>query len=806
MEYSLKELLDIPKLRDLLDSLDELHSMPSAVIDIDGNILIATAWQDICEKFHRINPETEKKCIESDRSIESDLNQQMPQVIYRCPMGLVDAAMPIVVAGNHLGNVFTGQLFIDPPEEAYFANQARQYGFDVPEYLAAMKKVPYFTEETLRKNLNFIHRLTLMLAEEGLQNKLLRESEDRFRALHDASFGGVIIHEKGLILDCNQSLSEITGFSHDELIGMDGLKLIAPDSLDLVLNNIKNGYAEAYEVEGVRNDGSIYPLAIRGKNVTYQGREVRVIEFRDISEQKQAENALQESEKRFRELIEQSPIGLALCAMDGSLVSVNPAYAKILGYSIEETLRLTYWDITPKKYAPDEQRQLRQLEATGHYGPYEKEYRHKDGHLVPVRLNGMIVVRDGEKHIWSSVEDITVLKKAEADKNALMEQLRHSQKMEAIGTLAGGVAHDFNNILSAILGYTELTLRNPNCDTKSRKNLKHILSAAERARELVKQILMYSRKGEKNLELVELHSVVLEAIRLLRKTIPTTVSIRLDIDPGTGTVRGDSTQIHQVVMNLCTNAYHSLSEQSGEIAIKLDQVDVDAVTAAKYPNLRQGRYGQLTVSDNGSGMPPKIMTRIFDPFFTTKKQGEGTGMGLAVTHGIVQSHDGAIGVESAVGDGTTFNVFFPLSSEIPNGKKTSYDASVNQPGSEHILLVDDEAMLVDLGKETLESLGYRVTATTSANEALELFQANPDNYDLIVTDQTMPEMSGDVLAQKAMLIRTDLPVLICTGHSAVLNAEKAQAIGVKALLMKPLNSKELNSEIRKILESPIDGQ
>lgn len=277
-------------------------------------------------------------------------------------------------------------------------------------------------------------------------------------------------------------------------------------------------------------------------------------QFRFIRVRKKAEEDLRDSEKWLRDLIDQSPIGLALCRMDGSLVTVNPAFADIIGYSVEDALQLTYWDITPKSYAPQERHQLKLLETSGYYGPYEKEYRHRDGHLVPVRLNGMIFTRNEEKFIWSSVEDITAIK----EKNKLEEQLRHSQKVETIGRLAGGIAHDFNNILAAILGYAELALRNKETQSQSRKSLEQILSAANRAKKLVKQILVFSRREKESREDVRLDAILDESVQLLRKTIPSTVTIDLDIEKGVGAVLADSTQIHQVIMNLCTNAFHAL--------------------------------------------------------------------------------------------------------------------------------------------------------------------------------------------------------------------------------------------------------
>jgi PAS domain S-box-containing protein len=483
---------------------------------------------------------------------------------------------------------------------------------------------------------------------------------------------------------------------------------------------------------------------------------------------------------------------------DLTMQYVSPSCERITGYSADEFMNdsnllnriifeadRTLW----QKHIDDPENRCESL---------EHRIIAKDGSIKWIgHTCQSIFAPDGEyrgKRV--SNRDVTSIK-------TVQEQLRQSQKMEAIGTLAGGIAHDFNNILSAILGYTELTLKNPDVDTKSRKNLGYVLEAAKRARDLVRQILMFSRKEEQCHLPVNFHTAVEEACTLIRKSIPTTVPLHLDIDTNTGIVMANSTQIHQVVINLCMNAYHSLSQQGGHINLKLAPVNIDTMTAANHPNLRPGKYAQLTVSDNGMGIPAETIPRIFEPFFTTKKQGEGTGMGLAIIHGIVQTHDGAIGVESLVGKGTTFKLFFPLTlQESAIDKQTTVQTAMKAQNSEHILWVDDEVMLATLGKETLEPLGYKVTTTTSALEALNLFQQAPNDYDLVVTDQAMPEMTGDVLAKRVMMIRADMPIIICTGHSALLTPKRAQAIGVKAFLMKPLDVNELNREIRKNFDNP----
>jgi CheY-like chemotaxis protein len=295
--------------------------------------------------------------------------------------------------------------------------------------------------------------------------------------------------------------------------------------------------------------------------------------------------------------------------------------------------------------------------------------------------------------------------------------------------------------------------------------------------------------------------VVREAIDLLRPTIPSTANFVVDIDSNTGCVLADATELHQIVMNLCTNAYYSLENEVGEIHIHLRPVLVDHAMASEYPNLREGAYALLTVRDTGTGMDALTMSRIFEPFFTTKEQGKGTGMGLAVVHGIVQSCGGAIGVESSPGSGSTFKVFFPLGEAAAHNARAD---SLQLPhGTERILLVDDEPSLVDLGEKVLRSLGYDVFATVSAREAFEVFKANPDSFALIITDQTMPEMSGDLLAKEAMSVRPGIPVIICTGHSSMLDEEKARAIGIRALLMKPFDIKRLARSVRKAIDESV---
>ena len=517
-----------------------------------------------------------------------------------------------------------------------------------------------------------------------------------------------------------------------------------------------------------------------------------------IDKRKQIEEALRNSESKFRELVELSPIGLALCKMDGQLVSVNPAYAKIVGHSIDDALKLSYWDVTPESYAEDEKCQMDKITKTGRYGPYEKEYIHKDGHLVPVRLNGMLVNRDGEKFIWSSVEDITTLKEAEEDNYKLSEQLRQSHKMEAIGTLAGGIAHDFNNLLGIILGYAELIRDNSPDNSSDKNNIEQVLIAGDRAKDLVSHILSFSRKENKKSSPVSIHLLVKESINLIRSTIPTTIEIKQNIDPQCGNILANSTQIQQVLMNLCTNAAQSMEENGGILQVELIPTKLTADDLGTEPDLKPGSYVRLSVKDNGIGIEQKDIDKIFDPYFTTKEIGKGSGMGLAVVIGIVKSYGGMITVDSKPGKGTIFYVYFPV---IDKKVVTEMEKNEDLPmGIEKVLVVDDEESIADMTMRRLENLGYQVTSKTNSKEALELFRSQSDSFDIVISDQTMPELTGEELAKKLLEIRPNIPIIICTGYSSKMDEEKAKSIGISAFIMKPVDKGELAKTIRQVLD------
>jgi PAS domain S-box-containing protein len=381
------------------------------------------------------------------------------------------------------------------------------------------------------------------------------------------------------------------------------------------------------------------------------------------------------------------------------------------------------------------------------------------------------------------------------------EQLRHTRKMEAIGTLAGGIAHDFNNILTAILGYTELTLNQVSQNTKAWRNLQGVLTAGKRATELVQQILTFSRKSDQERKPLHLHLVVKETLKLLRASLPTTITIFPDIAEDTGPIHANPTQMHQVLMNLCANAEYAMRQTGGILKVRLDAVEVDAAFAAQRPALHSGPHVRLTVQDTGPGIAPDILERIFEPFFTTKDVGQGSGMGLAVVHGILKSHNGAITIKSALGNGTTFEIYLPRIDATAADEALSDEALPNGKGS--ILFVDDEDALAVWAQEMLEHLGYDVVVRTDGTQALKAFRMTPHRFDLVITDQTMPYMTGDVLARELRHIRPDIPIILCTGFSHTINAEQAKAQEIDAFLMKPLTTRDLGLAIQRVLTQHI---
>lgn len=418
---------------------------------------------------------------------------------------------------------------------------------------------------------------------------------------------------------------------------------------------------------------------------------------------------------------------------------------------------------------------------------------------MAIGLNKCLLYDQVQQHAMDLKVSLSRIEQAETEHRLLMQHLQQSQKMEAIGTLASGIAHDFNNILSAVIGYSELALLSISDALKCREKLNMVLIATGRAKALIQQILAFSRQSEEERKPVQIALIIKEVLQFLRASLPATIEIRKDISDNIDNILADPVQIHQIFMNLCTNAHHAMKASGGVLDVRLASVDLGPDHAAVHPNFRPGPYVRITVEDTGHGMNQATLQKIFDPYFTTKEKGVGTGLGLAVVHGIVQKHGGVITVKSEPGKGSIFDLYFPAiqkEAESTPGKPEKLPT-----GNEHILLIDDEQVLVDIGREMLEYLGYTVETRTSSVDALALFSRNPGRFDLVVTDMTMPNMTGDKLSAEMLRMRPDLPIVICTGYSDIIMEERIKALGIRALVMKPILLSKIADAIRKALDS-----
>lgn len=512
---------------------------------------------------------------------------------------------------------------------------------------------------------------------------------------------------------------------------------------------------------------------------------------------------LQEEERKYRGLFEESTNSIILYDPETRLpVEFNHLAHEHLGYTAAEfrEKRMEDYSLTPVEEIIEK---IRRTVEDGQYS-FETLHLRKDGETRDIAVNARAIILGGKTYVLTLLNDMTERKKDEEERIRLEKQLLQSHKMESIGTLAGGIAHDFNNILGVILGYGELMLMDLPEDQNNafRQNTESLLSAVNRARELVQQILTFSRRGEEIRTPVNVGGIVQETLKLLRATLPPTIDVRQKIGDGGNTIMGTSNQVHRVLMNLCTNAFHAMGGGSGilEVEVQTVQFDGGAVPGkmAAFETMEPGSYVRITVTDTGHGIGPGILPRVFDPYFTTKGPGEGTGLGLSVVHGIVKKYRGNVSIDNRPGKGTVVRVWFPAAVhlEIPGKKETEALPS----GKESILLVDDEEELLKFYRRLLEKLGYSVTTYGSTTAALEGFLDDPANFDLIITDVAMAGISGIEFAREVSKVRRDIPIILCTGFSEYMDAQKAADIGIRDFLMKPVDKHTLASVIRRVLD------
>jgi PAS domain S-box-containing protein len=643
------------------------------------------------------------------------------------------------------------------------------------------------------------------LKEEILERKRtqdeLKESEEKYRTiLENIEEGYYEVDLAGNFTFFNDSIQKILGYDRKQLMDMNNRRYTDEENAKKLYQAFNNVYTtgrptKEFDWKIVRKDGS--ERYVEASVSLLKDSEGEPIGFRgivrDITERKEAEEALRESKEKYRLLVDHAHDGIFI-AQGGLIKFQNPKAQEILGSSTHELLETPFIDLVH----PEDRRLLPKSQEIRHEGEntpstysFSLRIRNNSGEELWVQINAVDIKWEGEPATLNFVTDITFEKRLEA-------QLLQAQKMEAIGTLAGGIAHDFNNILSSVIGYTELAAEEVPKGGLLHSNLQEVLKAGRRARDLVRQILAFSRQTDQELRPLEISPIIKETLKLLRASLPSTIEIQQHIGVNLGTVMTDPTQVNQILMNLCTNAAHAMGENGGTLDVSLEKVGNGTDVGVRFAGLSPGPYLKLTVCDNGHGMAPEVQERIFDPYFTTKEKGEGTGLGLAMVHGIVKSHGGTITVYSEPEMGSTFHVYLPVM-ETETDQDKGCEETV-PTGSERILFVDDEQPIVDIAKQMVEQLGYTVITRTSSLEALELFRAKPDAFDLVITDMTMPNMTGEELANELMFIRPDIPIILCTGFSRRVTEKKAKAMGIQAFILKPILRQELAETIRRVLD------
>jgi PAS domain S-box-containing protein len=647
----------------------------------------------------------------------------------------------------------------------------------------------------------------LTLANQQLQSEVMmrktiekayRESKRRYRRMVNNVTDYLVVHDlDGKIVEGNYRMITGLDYSHKEIVGRNLKELIAPKVqcyFDGYLDRLRTGKKDTGKITLVAKNGqlrimeysSVVGPSSRGGMLVYSLS-------RDVTERHRTEKALAESQARFKDIFGTAAAGMLIVKESTQeVIEVNPAAGQMLGETIErvkEKLLDGLIRVTGVDYHKTGQR--------SYADPLECELVRDGRDNLPILKTMHPMQFNGEPHWLISFVNIQKIKEAEVAKREAETQLTRAQHLQAIGTLAGGIAHDFNNILYGLIGYTQLALDDAAPGSVMHDNLTEILQGSRRAKELIAQILAFSRQEESERKPIQPAPLIKEALKLLRASIPSSVEIQAHIAPDTHTILANPTQIHQVIMNLCTNATHAMQHRGGLLRITLENVTLASGEVFFNGPLAPGRFVRLTVADNGVGMAPRVVDRIFEPFFTTKSQGEGSGMGLSVVLGVVQAHQGGIRVVSQAGQGTCFEILLPVASRAEEREEN--ETPPPPGGSESILLVDDERAIIQMGRQMLSKLGYKVTAYQDPLEALERFRQEPRAFDLVITDLTMPKLKGTELAEEMLRIAPDLPLILCTGYGDQITSEQIAQIGIRELLLKPILRESLAVTIRQAL-------
>lgn len=665
-------------------------------------------------------------------------------------------------------------------------------------------------EEIVKKRTTELERKNKILEEEITEREraeeaLLKSAEEILDLYNNAPCGYHSLDENSVFVRINNTELNWLGYTREEIIGkMKFTELLTEESKKTsrqTFPRLKDqGWIKDLDFDMIRKDGTVMPVLLNATAIKDSDGNFLMSRSTlfDTTERKKAEKALRESEQRFRSMFERHQAVMLLIDPDsGSIIDGNPAAEKFYGYSCTTLATMNIAEIN----------QLPPEEIMTYLGQADQEnqnyfifpHRLSTGEIRTVEVNTSPINLQGKLLLFSIIHDITERKKAEEEKKKIEMQLIQSQKMEGLGRFAGGIAHDLNNVLYPIIIEIELLLEKSVPDTHLHQTLNQVLKSACRQRDMVRQIVSFSRRTDNKLNPIKVTPVLEETIDLLRSSLPSTLRIVKHIDVHSDTILGDPTQVQQVIMNLFRNAADAIGSGKGIIEVRLENTSIDL--SAAHPEREAGRYLMLTVKDTGHGMTKDVMDQIFDPFYTTKEIGKGCGIGLSVARGILEKHGGSITVESVPGKGSQFSVYLPTTDKKPQAQTLAIDQARPAEGKRNVLVVDDEESILSSLKNVLDRMGYDVVAVNNSEEAYKVFRKRPSDFDLVITDLTMPQTTGVELASKLMDIRPDIPVILCTGFDDAIGEVEVKAMGIRELLMKPASINELKTAIGRALEN-----
>ncbi len=831
-----ESIIDVKAIQSLMDDFYDLTNIGIAILDLEGKVLVAKGWQDICIKFHRVHPETLKNCMESDLELSKGIEPGNFK-LYRCKNNMLDMATPIAVGGHKIGNLYLGQfLFEDESVNVEtFRLQAQKFGFEEDLYIEALEKVPRWSRQTVNTVMDFYTKFAGLISELGYKNlelnrsvrekesllDKLKESENKYRelvenlnynesekqAILDASIDVIILVDAELkIIWANKTAAGIIDRHPDDLIGHTCHQLF--QNSDSPCPGCPT--LEAF-ISGKPSHKTMYQPHMKGIGESYwedycvpvkdeSGRVMGAVEIaRNVTDRHKDEKILRASEEKFSKAFRNAPLLMAITALEnGCYLEVNEAFVRATGYTRKEVIGRTSTELGLIA-VEDRQKLLNLLNPERRIKDLEIQLTCADGSKRTCLFSGETIEYEGKRRLLSNAVDITYRKQSEAERERLQAQLLQAQKMESVGRLAGGVAHDFNNNLAVIQGYTQMMLEDINPEDSHHGELEQILNAANRSAALTRQLLAFARKQTISPKLLDLNDTVEGMLKMLRRLIGENIELIWRPGPNLWTIKMDPAQVDQVLANLCVNARDAI-EDVGKLTIETRNVVMDKDYCSTHTEFLPGQYAMLALSDDGSGMDKATLEQIFEPFFTTKEVGKGTGLGLSTIYGILKQNGGFTNVYSEPRKGTTFKIYIPRYHGDMTQNESGRPEKIAKGHGETILLVEDDAGVLNLSKMMLERLGYGVFPTTKPDEAIEMVREHTTRIHLLMTDVVMPQMSGKDLAGQITEIHPDIQTLFMSGYTANVIAHQGILDEGVNFIEKPFSMNELGRKIREALK------